>query len=260
MRLVDGETDLESSRVNACHTSIAFTLKHRPEKGPTHVTKKRMTAMAVLGISAAIAAACTFSFSTARIADAKMAKGVSDKMEPIEPTNTFETSDDVLHCLVVLGSAPEKTRVKAVWIAVNAEGEKPNDKFAETAVEGGGTKNVVDFTYAPKAGLPIGDYKVDIYLNSQPGKEEQPAKSVPFSVKAGRPMITNATVSASENGASVSEFPAGASVFFCAANLRGVSPGTKVTASWVAVKARDTEPNFEIHRSPVVIEAGQNKV
>jgi outer membrane usher protein FimD/PapC len=230
------------------------------KKETTNVTKKRMIELAVLSMVAVIATACNFNFSTARIADAKMAKGVSDKMEPIDPTSTFETTDDVVHCLVVLGNAPEKTKVKAVWIVVNAEGEKPNDKFAETAVEGGGTKNVVDFTYAPKAGLPVGDYKVDIYLNSQPGKEEPPAKSVSFSVKAGRPMITNATVSASENGASVTEFPAGASIFFYTANLRGVSPGTKVTASWVAVEARDTEPNFEIHRSPVVVDAGQNKV
>lgn len=221
---------------------------------------KRLTSLAVLSMAAAMATACNFSFSSARIADAKMAKGVSDKMEPIEPTNTFDTTDDVLHCLVVLGNAPEKTTVKAVWIAVNAEGEKPNDKFAETPVEGGGAKNVVDFTYAPKAGLPVGDYKVDIYLNPQPGKEEPPAKSVSFSVKAGRPMISNASVSASENGASVTEFPAGASIFYCAANVRGVSAGTKVTASWVAVEARNTEPNFEIHRSPVVIDAGQNKV
>src|SRR5687767_14063847 len=129
-----------------------------------------MTALAVFSILSAIATACTFSFSTARIADAKMAKGVSEKMEPIEPTSTFETTDGVVHCLVMLANAPEKTRVKAVWTVVNAEGQKPNDKFGETAVVGGGTKNVVDFSYTPPpAALPVGEYKVDIYLNPQPG-------------------------------------------------------------------------------------------
>lgn len=225
------------------------------------MTRKRMTVLAVPSIVAVIAAACTFSFSTVRIADAKMAKGVSDKMEPIEPTSTFETTDGVVHCLVVLGNAPEKTRVKAVWTVVNAQGQKPNDKFGETAVEGGGAKNVVDFTYTPPpAGLPVGEYKVDIYLNPQPGKEEQPAKSVTFSVKSARPMITAATLSTSENGSSVTEFPAGTPIFFCAVDLRGASAGTKVSASWVAVEARATEPNFEIRRLPVVLEAGQNKV
>ncbi|HLF83897.1 MAG TPA: hypothetical protein VI837_06975 [Blastocatellia bacterium] len=225
------------------------------------MTKNKMTVLALLSMLAVMAAACNFSFSTARIADAKMAKGVSEKMEPIDPTSTFESTDGVVHCLVVLGNAPEKTRVKAVWTVVNAQGQKPNDKLGETAVEGGGAKNVVDFTYTPPpAGLPVGDYKVDIYLNPQPGKEEQPSKSVAFSVKASRPMITSATVSASEDDGSVTEFPAGTPIFFCTVDLRGASAGTKVSASWVAVEARATEPNFEIRRSPVVLEAGQNKV
>jgi hypothetical protein len=230
-------------------------------KGVTKVNKKRITALAVFSMLAGIAFACTFSFSSARIADAKMAKGVTEKMEAVDPTSTFETTDGVVHCLVVLANAPEKTRVKAIWIAVNAEGQKPNDKFGEKEVEGGGAKNVVDFSYEPgPAGFPVGEYKVDIYLNSQPGKEEPPAKSVAFSVKASRAMITEATVSASKDGSSATEFPAGTLVFFCTVDLRGASAGTKLTASWVAVEAEGTEPNFEIRRSPLVLEAGQNKV
>lgn len=225
------------------------------------MTKKRMTALTVLSTLAAITAACNFSFSTARIADATMAKGVSEKMEPIDPTSTFETTDGIVHCLVVLGNAPEKTRVKAVWTVVSVQGQKPNDKLGETAVEGGGAKNVVDFTYTPPpAGLPVGDYKVDIYLNSQLGKEEQPAKTVAFSVKSGHPMITRATLSAIENGGAVTEFPAGTPIFFCTVDVRGAAAGTKVSASWVAIEARGSEPNFEIRRSPVVLEAGQNTV
>lgn len=220
-----------------------------------------MTALAVIGTLLVIVTACNFSFSTARIADAKMAKGVSEKMEPIDATNTFETTDEVVHCLVVLGNAPDKTRVKAVWIAVKAEGQNPNDKFGETEVEGGGAKNVVDFTYGPPpAGLPVGEYKVDIYVNPQPGKEEPPAKSVAFSVKQAAPMITEATMSASENGGSVTEFPEGTRIFYCNVDLRGAAAGTKAGASWVAVEARDTQPNYVIATTPIVLEAGQNKV
>jgi hypothetical protein len=225
------------------------------------VPKNRIASLTILSIVAMTAAACTFSFSTARIADAKTAKAVSEKMEPIDPTSNFETTDGVVHCLVVLANAPEKTRVKAIWTAINAPGQKPNEKFGETTVEGGGTKNVVDFSYTPPpAGLPAGDYKVDIYLNPQPGKEELPAKSVAFSVTPGRPVVTNAAVSDSREGGSVTEFPSGAPVFFCSVDLRGASAGTRVTASWVAVEARDTQPNFEIRRIPIVLEAGQNRV
>jgi outer membrane usher protein FimD/PapC len=225
------------------------------------VTKKRMTALALLSLAAVIATACNFNFSTARIADAKMTKGVSDKMEAIDPTSTFDTTDGVVHCLVALANAPEKTRVKAVWTVVNAQGLKPNDTFGETTVEGGGTKNAVDFTYTPPpAGIPVGDYKVDIYLNPQPGKQEQPAKTVTFSVKSSGPVITSATVSNSENGAEMTEFPAGSTLFYCRVELRGASAGTKLSASWVAVEARATQPNYAIGTTPIVLEAGQNRV
>jgi hypothetical protein len=33
-----------------------------------------------------------------------------------------------------------------------------------------------------------------------------------------------------------------------------------VTASWVAVEATAAAPNFEIRRSPIVLETGQNRV
>jgi hypothetical protein len=225
------------------------------------VTNMRMPALALLSGLAVIASACNFSVSTARIAEVTMAKGVSDKMEPVDPTSAFETADGVVHCVVVLANAPEKTSVKSVWIVVNAQGRKPNDKLGEMSNEGGGAKNVVDFNYTPPpAGLPVGEFKVDIYLNPQPGKEEQPAKSVAFSVKASRPMIANATLSTSRDGDSVTEFPAATSIFFCTVDLKGAIAGTKVTASWIAVEAGATTPNFEIRRAPIVLEAGQNTV
>jgi outer membrane usher protein FimD/PapC len=218
-------------------------------------------ALTVLSLIVIVSAACNFSFSSARITDVTMSKDVSDKMEAVDPTSTFATTDGVVHCLVVLRNAPEKTRVKAVWIAVNAEGQKANEKFGEKEVEGGGNKNAVDFTYTPPpAGFPAGEYKVDIYLNPQPGKEEPPTRSLAFSVKAAPALITSATLSATEDGDSLTEFPAASPVFFCKAVLRGASAGTKVIASWVAVEAQATAPNLELRRVPVVLDAGQNKV
>lgn len=222
---------------------------------------KRIRLLAILCIASGMPAACTFSFSTARIADAKMTKAVSDQMEAIDPTDTFDSTDEVIHCLVVLGNAPEKTKVKAIWTVVNAEGQKPNDTFGETTVEGGGTKNAIDFTYTPPpAGIPAGDYKVDIYLNPQTGKESPPTKTVSFSVKSSGPSITGATLSDNENGAPITEFPAGSPLFYCRVELRGASAGTKVSARWVAVEARDTQPNYAIGTTPIVLEAGQNRV
>jgi Na+-translocating ferredoxin:NAD+ oxidoreductase RnfG subunit len=37
--------------------------------------------------------ACSFTFSTARIADAKLSKEVSDSSEALNPTNAFDSAD-----------------------------------------------------------------------------------------------------------------------------------------------------------------------
>lgn len=224
------------------------------------MTNKRLTALTIISMAVVLAAACSFSFSTASIAEAKMAKGATETLEPVDPTSVFETTDSTIHCLVVLGSAPEGTRVKAVWTAVNAEGQTPNKQFGETEVEGGGAKNKLQFTYTPPAaGLPVGEYKVDIYLNPEAGKVEPPARTVTFSVKAGRPMIAQVTLSESENGSPVTGFPADTSAFYCTVDVRGASAGTKVSAGWVAVEAGDFELNRELRRADIILEAGQNQ-
>jgi hypothetical protein len=222
------------------------------------MTIQRMSALTLLGLAAVLAAACSFSFSTASIAEVQMAKGVTDKMEAINPTTMFESTDSVLNCLVKLANAPDKTVVKAVWTAVNAQGQSPNTKFGETPIETDGVKNVINFNYTPPAaGLPVGDYKVDLYLNPEPGKEAPPTKTVTFTVKAGRPTINVVKLSASENGAPVTEFAGDVTVLYCSVNVRG-GVGTKVSAAWVAVEVGDVEPNHEINRPSVVLEAGQN--
>jgi hypothetical protein len=234
-------------------------LVNRPTEGVTKMIWKRFSALSFLTLAAALAAACSFSFSTASIAEVQLAKGVTDKMEAVNPTNTFESTDAVINCLVKLANAPDKTVIKAVWTAVNTQGQSPNTKFGETPLEIDGGKNVVNFNYTPPpSGLPVGEYKVDLYLNPQPGKEEPPTKTVTFSVKAGRVIINEVKLSASENGAPATEFPGGTAEIFCKVNLRGIAPGTQVSAAWVAVEVSGAEPNQEIKRPSVTLEAGQN--
>jgi hypothetical protein len=215
--------------------------------------------MPMLCVALAAAAACTFNFSTAKVADAKMAKGVNDKFEAIEPTTVFDSSDKVIHCLVYLANAPDNTKVRARWLVVNAKGQKPGDKLAETDIDTGNSKNNLDFTLKPSgAGLPAGDYKVDIFLNPQPGKEEPPAKSLDFTIKASAPTISQAYVTAEPDGSSpVTEFPAGAEAFYAKAQVAGATDGTKITASLIAVQVEDTEPNKELKRVPLVLTEGQ---
>ena len=136
-------------------------------------------------IGTVIASACNVSFSTARITDATLAKDVNADKEAVGPTNTFDPNVPVIHCVVKLANAPEDTKVRAKWSVVNVPGQEPNYKIVESDVDNaGGGKNMVDFTLTPPPkGLPLGEYKVDIYLNPKPEKADPPAKTLTFTIK-----------------------------------------------------------------------------
>lgn len=139
----------------------------------------------LLIVSTAIELACNVSFSTARIADATLAKDVTADKEAVGPTTTFDPHIPVIHCVVKLANAPDDTKVRAKWSIVNVQGQEPNSKIVESDVDNaGGAKNIVDFTFTPSAqGLPVGEYKVDLYLNPKPGKDDPPAKTLTFTIK-----------------------------------------------------------------------------
>jgi outer membrane usher protein FimD/PapC len=211
---------------------------------------------------------CEFSYSTARIADAKLSKAVNDKTEAVNPTSTFDSSDPIIHCVVQLANAPEDTKLKARWVAVKADGVKENEKLVETDISAGGSQNIVDFTLKPSgSGLPPGEYKVDIYLNPKTDQENQPDKTVTFTVKSSGfsgtravPSIAQAVLSTDPDGdTSLTTFAPDTEKIYCIASLRDAAPGTKVGAAWIAVEAEGVQPNYEIVRpEPVILEAGQN--
>jgi hypothetical protein len=165
-----------------------------------------------------------------------------------------------------LSYAPPSTKVKAEWIVVKAQGQKPNEKFAETTVEAGGDKNAVDFKLTPPAGgLPAGEYKVGLYLNPEPNK--QPDRSITFTVKGSSMSMTGADtssveivsslLSSEENGAApATAFPEGIEKIYCYSTLRGVRDGTMLTARWVAVHAAG-DTNRELNRSPLALDSSK---
>jgi hypothetical protein len=149
----------------------------------TLMTRRNNVALFLILAFAAAASACNVSYSSARISDAKMAKSVNDKKEAVDPTSSFDPDVPVIHCVVNLANAPDDTKLKARWSVVKAEGQEPNSKIADTDIVAGGNNNIVDFTLKPSGELPVGEYKVDIYLNPKPENEGQPAKTLTFSVK-----------------------------------------------------------------------------
>lgn len=108
------------------------------------------------------ALACSFNFSSAKINDAKMAKDA----DGAQPTSTFG-QDEPFYCVVQLANAPDDTKIKAVWTAVEVQGVDPNLKLGEKELTSGGGQ--LNFSYTNDQGKlwPTGKYKVDLYLNDK---------------------------------------------------------------------------------------------
>jgi hypothetical protein len=229
------------------------------EKEDAAMKSKHIQAAMIVAVAMAFSAG-KCSFSTARISDTKMGKGVNDKSEVIDPTTTFDASEKSIHCVVYLANAPDGTKVKARWIAVSTEGHKPGEKVAESDYELTASKNVADFYITPPgSGFGAGEYKVDLFLNPDPAKPEPPTKSVSFTVKATPAEIVSAFLATDQEGNDqVTEFPAGTTVFYCFVQLKGKTAGAKISASWVAVEAAGAPPGGEIRRTDLVLESGQN--
>jgi hypothetical protein len=107
------------------------------------------------------ALACGGSFSTANITEAYL----STDDAGLQATTTFAPSDQVFYAQVSLANAPDETVLKAAWTAVAVEGEDPNLLIDETELTGG--DGAYNFSLSNDSDWPVGQYKVDIYLNDE---------------------------------------------------------------------------------------------
>jgi hypothetical protein len=125
------------------------------------MNKHRIQILAAFCILLLAALACNFSASTANISEAFMARD----QEGADPTTVF-AQDDIFYCIVQLANAPDDTVVKAVWTAVNVEGEQPDLLIDEVETTSGDGQ--LWFELSNSSSLwPLGTYKVDLYLNDK---------------------------------------------------------------------------------------------
>lgn len=103
--------------------------------------------------------ACGGSFSTANINNAWMATD-----EEGNNSTTVFSQDAIFFAMVDLKNAPDDTKLKAVWTVVDAEDTEPNLVVNETEITSGDA--LIHFKLENTDYLwPIGQYKVDIFLN-----------------------------------------------------------------------------------------------
>jgi hypothetical protein len=116
----------------------------------------------IVGVLALLAVACGFNVSTANFANAFMSVD-SDGNQP----TTVYGQEDVFYAIVDLANAPDDTVVRAVWTAVNVEGEAPDTQIDDVSVTSGDARLTFDLTNATGMIWPTGTYRVDLYLNDE---------------------------------------------------------------------------------------------
>ncbi|MEM7114089.1 MAG: trypsin-like peptidase domain-containing protein [Chloroflexota bacterium] len=105
---------------------------------------------------------CEFSVSTANISSTALAKDNAGTQ-----TTTIFDPGETFYAVVTLANAPDDTKVKAIWTAVNVgDVAEPNYVLAETELVSG-SGNVVFDAVNNNGDWPTGTYKVDLYLNDE---------------------------------------------------------------------------------------------
>ncbi len=105
--------------------------------------------------------ACEASVSTAKISDAYLTANDDGSGE-----TTVFSGDQTFYCVVEVSNAPDDTTLKAVWIAVDVDGVDPNMMIDEVELTTNG-ENVFTFNLQNDNLWPMGQYKVEIYLNGE---------------------------------------------------------------------------------------------
>jgi uncharacterized protein YcfL len=93
-----------------------------------------------------------------------------------EVVNTFSQSDKKIHCYIDWDNPKTGTKIKFVFIAVDAGGAK-NETIKEfSMVTENELQNEAHGSLVPNKPFPKGSYKVDVYVN------DQLARTVPFKI------------------------------------------------------------------------------
>ncbi len=114
----------------------------------------------VLTVFMVTALACGFSFTTANFDSATMAQDA----EGNQPTSTF-SPDDTFYAVVELQNAPDDTKVRAEWTAVDVEGEEENTVIDSAEITTGSDQ--LHFTLENNSPWPAGSYQVDLYIDGE---------------------------------------------------------------------------------------------
>lgn len=187
-------------------------------------------------------ASCSGSVSTANITDAyttHLVNGVDEK-------TTIFSQDENFALVVELTNVTDDTATSAKWYAVKAEGVEPNLLLDEADFKGADPEIVFDLSNNQL--WPIGEYKVELFLN------EKLNKTIEFSVISSPSaaieqdqgmylayMVSQSTGDMVETYVFTPDEP-----FYAIVDLSNAPEETKSKAVWTAVDVEGVELNTQI--------------
>ena len=138
--------------------------------------KKRVLLIAVAALLAIFAVGCSFSASTAKIADAIMTNSVDADGKPGEEVVSFPADAAILYTSAKLMNAPDNTQIRIEWTYVT--GNQPIDSI--TLDSGTIASRYIYSNLEPTQALPEGDYQVQYFIDDR----KEPDATVKFVVVA----------------------------------------------------------------------------
>lgn len=194
----------------------------------------------VIGMLVLAGIACSFSFSTAKIENVRLARDEAGN----DRTDTFAPTDTV-YILFDLKNAPDDTTVKAIWKIVEVEGEEPNTEIGESDELETGSGSIW-FSYDRETALPDGRYKVEIYMND----ERETTKE--FTVESPNASIENTRMARDEAGNDQTDTFAPTDTIFVLFDLTNAPANTTVQALWKTVEVEGEESDVQFAESEVL--------
>ncbi len=193
-------------------------------------------------IAAALPAGCSgeVSFTTAKLSEATMCLGVDGENKPLNATSTFGVNTPEIFCSVKLSNAPDETEIGSEWVYVKGELSGYDNTVIDTLVlTANGTQYIQFSMPRPQAGWPVGEYKLNLYIN---GTEET---SLPFTVSKTAPVQGGGSISEVTMALGVdasyrpvdptTTFRSNTPELFCSINVSGVPVGAEVQSEWYYV-------------------------
>lgn len=223
-------------------------------------------------VLAAASLACQLAFSTANVDNLRIAQD-----EAGQQTTTQFDPEDTFYLVGDLSNAPDDTKLKAVWTAVDVEGVDPNMVLEERELTA--PSGTFVFSLSQESGIwPAGRYKVEFFLDDElnqsmefqvvaPPEPTAPPTATPQPTATTAPTeaalpasLSGAFTALDEQGQQPSTAFAQADKIYAFFTLDAGQEGASVKGSFVATEVEGVDPNFIFAEFEDIFGSGQSSI